>query len=213
VHCSTCANVFPCANFYLLSRLGAMIPIRVHTIVISTQHDEGVTNEQIAKDLMEHVIKVSKNTHNCDQNVFAMVGRSGRGHERPPTHPPHRNIVTTTNCRLDGANRMLHAALSACCSSACLLFCYVIEFVLTFDAFLFAAFLLSFFLSCQPVVPAKYIDDKTIYHLNPSGRFVIGGPHGDAGLTGRKIIIDSYGGWGAHGGGAFSYVNTSHTAS
>jgi S-adenosylmethionine synthetase len=48
------------------------------------------------------------------------------------------------------------------------------------------------------------IDDKTIYHLNPSGRFVIGGPQGDAGLTGRKIIIDSYGGWGAHGGGAFS---------
>merc|ERR1712071_192394 len=46
--------------------------------------------------------------------------------------------------------------------------------------------------------------DNTIYHLNPSGRFVIGGPHGDAGLTGRKIIIDTYGGWGAHGGGAFS---------
>jgi len=56
----------------------------------------------------------------------------------------------------------------------------------------------------RPVVPAQYLDDKTIYHLNPSGRFVIGGPHGDAGLTGRKIIIDSYGGWGAHGGGAFS---------
>lgn len=91
---------------------GAMIPLRVHTIVISTQHDEGVTNEQIHKDLMEQVIK--------------------------------------------------------------------------------------------PVVPAKYLDDKTIFHLNPSGRFVIGGPHGDAGLTGRKIIIDSYGGWGAHGGGAFS---------
>eukprot|EP00951_Prasinocladus_malaysianus_P033886 scaffold338325_cov46-Prasinocladus_malaysianus.AAC.1 len=56
----------------------------------------------------------------------------------------------------------------------------------------------------KPVVPAKYLDDNTIYHLNPSGRFVIGGPHGDAGLTGRKIIIDTYGGWGAHGGGAFS---------
>jgi S-adenosylmethionine synthetase, C-terminal domain len=55
-----------------------------------------------------------------------------------------------------------------------------------------------------PVVPAKYLDEKTIFHLNPSGRFVIGGPHGDAGLTGRKIIIDTYGGWGAHGGGAFS---------
>lgn len=58
----------------------------------------------------------------------------------------------------------------------------------------------------KPVVPAKYLDDKTIFHLNPSGRFVIGGPHGDAGLTGRKIIIDTYGGWGAHGGGAFSGV-------
>jgi len=91
---------------------GAMIPLRVHTIVISTQHDETVTNEQIRADLMEHVIK--------------------------------------------------------------------------------------------PVVPAKYLTPETIYHLNPSGRFVIGGPHGDAGLTGRKIIIDTYGGWGAHGGGAFS---------
>jgi S-adenosylmethionine synthetase len=91
---------------------GAMIPIKVHTIVISTQHDETVTNEQIRADLLEHVIK--------------------------------------------------------------------------------------------PVVPAKYLTPDTIYHLNPSGRFVIGGPHGDAGLTGRKIIIDTYGGWGAHGGGAFS---------
>ncbi|KAK9466667.1 S-adenosylmethionine synthetase [Lipomyces arxii] len=53
-------------------------------------------------------------------------------------------------------------------------------------------------------IPAKYIDDKTIYHIQPSGRFVIGGPQGDAGLTGRKIIVDTYGGWGAHGGGAFS---------
>merc|ERR1711997_359943 len=56
----------------------------------------------------------------------------------------------------------------------------------------------------KPVVPAELMDDKTIYHLNPSGRFVIGGPMGDAGLTGRKIIVDTYGGWGAHGGGAFS---------
>jgi len=56
----------------------------------------------------------------------------------------------------------------------------------------------------KATVPANLLDDKTIYHLNPSGRFVIGGPQGDAGLTGRKIIIDSYGGWGAHGGGAFS---------
>ncbi|NXV38585.1 METK2 synthase, partial [Rissa tridactyla] len=56
----------------------------------------------------------------------------------------------------------------------------------------------------KAVVPAKYLDDDTIYHLQPSGRFVIGGPQGDAGLTGRKIIVDTYGGWGAHGGGAFS---------
>lgn len=91
---------------------GAMVPVRVHTVLISTQHDETVSNEKIAADLKEHVIK--------------------------------------------------------------------------------------------PVIPAQYIDDRTIFHLNPSGRFVIGGPHGDAGLTGRKIIIDTYGGWGAHGGGAFS---------
>jgi len=91
---------------------GAMIPQRVHTILISTQHNDGISNEKISEDLMEKVIK--------------------------------------------------------------------------------------------HVVPAKYLDENTIYHLNPSGRFVIGGPHGDAGLTGRKIIIDTYGGWGAHGGGAFS---------
>jgi S-adenosylmethionine synthetase len=91
---------------------GAVVPIRVHTVVISTQHSEDVTNDEIRKGLMEHVVK--------------------------------------------------------------------------------------------PTIPAKYLDDKTIYHLNPSGRFVIGVPQGDAGLTGRKIIIDTYGGWGAHGGGAFS---------
>nr|GEV93851.1 S-adenosylmethionine synthetase [Tanacetum cinerariifolium] len=91
---------------------GAMVPIRVHTVLISTQHDETVTNDEIAADLKKHVI--------------------------------------------------------------------------------------------EPVIPAQYLDEKTIFHLNPSGRFVIGGPHGDAGLTGRKIIIDTYGGWGAHGGGAFS---------
>jgi S-adenosylmethionine synthetase len=91
---------------------GKLTPLRVHTIVISTQHSPDVTNEQIKKDLREHVI----------------------------------------------------------------------------DA----------------VVPKHLIDDQTIFHLNPSGKFVIGGPHGDAGLTGRKIIVDSYGGWGAHGGGAFS---------
>jgi S-adenosylmethionine synthetase len=90
---------------------GRMIPVRVHTIVISTQHEDGVSIAQIREDLKKHVIDV--------------------------------------------------------------------------------------------VVPAKYLVD-TKYHLNPSGRFVIGGPHGDAGLTGRKIIIDSYGVWGAHGGGAFS---------
>lgn len=95
---------------------GAMVPQRVHTILISTQHSEDVTNDKIKDDIMEHVIKV--------------------------------------------------------------------------------------------VVPEKYLDDETIYHINPSGRFVIGGPHGDAGLTGRKIIIDTYGGWGAHGGGAFSGKDT-----
>ncbi|KAH8337596.1 hypothetical protein KR067_009792, partial [Drosophila pandora] len=54
------------------------------------------------------------------------------------------------------------------------------------------------------VIPAKYIDANTIVHINPCGLFVIGGPMGDAGLTGRKIIVDTYGDWGAHGGGAFS---------
>jgi len=97
---------------YRKDRNGFLTPIRVHTIVISTQHDDGISNELIRKDLFDHVIR--------------------------------------------------------------------------------------------PVVPAKFLDDKTVLHLNPSGRFVIGGPHGDAGLTGRKIIIDTYGGWGAHGGGAFS---------
>jgi len=91
---------------------GAVIPQRVHTVVISTQHSESVSNEEIRKGLMESVIK--------------------------------------------------------------------------------------------QVIPAKYLDNNTVYHLNPSGRFVIGGPQGDAGVTGRKIIIDTYGGWGAHGGGAFS---------
>ena len=89
-----------------------MVPVRVHTIVISTQHPPGVTQEKIAEDLKREVI--------------------------------------------------------------------------------------------NKVVPAQYLDDNTIYHLNPSGKFEIGGPHGDAGLTGRKIIVDTYGGWGAHGGGAFS---------
>lgn len=91
---------------------GKLTPLRVHTILISTQHDDFVTNERIRADLMEKVIK--------------------------------------------------------------------------------------------EVIPGELMDDKTIFHLNPSGRFVIGGPEGDAGLTGRKIIIDTYGGWGAHGGGAFS---------
>lgn len=54
------------------------------------------------------------------------------------------------------------------------------------------------------VIPAELLDDETIYHVNPTGKFVIGGPHGDTGLTGRKIIVDTYGGFGAHGGGAFS---------
>jgi len=91
---------------------GAMIPKRVHTVVISTQHAEDVTNDFIRKELMDKII--------------------------------------------------------------------------------------------VPSIPKEYLDDKVIYHLNPSGRFVIGGPQGDAGTTGRKIIVDTYGGWGAHGGGAFS---------
>ncbi|CAG9335407.1 unnamed protein product [Blepharisma stoltei] len=91
---------------------GLVIPVRVHTILISTQHEPWVTNEQIRSDLMNHVI--------------------------------------------------------------------------------------------IPVVPAQYLDERTIYHLNPSNSFTSGGPKGDAGLTGRKIIIDTYGGWGHHGGGAFS---------
>jgi S-adenosylmethionine synthetase len=91
---------------------GKITPLRVHTIVISTQHDPDVDNATIQKELRERIIKTA--------------------------------------------------------------------------------------------IPAHLIDEQTIYHLNPSGRFVIGGPQGDAGLTGRKIIIDSYGGWGAHGGGAFS---------
>ena len=86
--------------------------VRIDTILISTQHDPDVTQEQIKKDLIEHVIK--------------------------------------------------------------------------------------------PIVPANLLDDKTKYYVNPTGRFVIGGPHGDSGLTGRKIIVDTYGGYSRHGGGAFS---------
>jgi S-adenosylmethionine synthetase len=56
----------------------------------------------------------------------------------------------------------------------------------------------------DPIVPQNMVDANTKYHINPTGRFVIGGPHGDTGLTGRKIIVDSYGGMGRHGGGAFS---------
>ena len=86
--------------------------LRIDTIVISTQHSEEVSQEQIRKDLMEHVIKA--------------------------------------------------------------------------------------------VVPVELLDDKTKYFINPTGRFVVGGPQGDSGLTGRKIIVDTYGGYGRHGGGAFS---------
>jgi S-adenosylmethionine synthetase len=56
----------------------------------------------------------------------------------------------------------------------------------------------------DPIVPAAMVDKKTSYHINPTGRFVIGGPMGDTGVTGRKIIVDTYGGMGRHGGGAFS---------
>ena len=56
----------------------------------------------------------------------------------------------------------------------------------------------------KPVLPAEWIDANTKYFINPTGRFVIGGPHGDCGLTGRKIIVDTYGGMARHGGGAFS---------
>ena len=56
----------------------------------------------------------------------------------------------------------------------------------------------------DPVLPTELVDDNTKFFINPTGRFVIGGPHGDAGLTGRKIIVDTYGGYARHGGGAFS---------
>ena len=91
---------------------GKLKPVRVHTIVISTQHDEKVTQEQLRQDLKEKVIPAA--------------------------------------------------------------------------------------------IPSEYMDENVVLHLNPSGKFIIGGPQGDAGLTGRKIIVDTYGGWGAHGGGCFS---------
>jgi S-adenosylmethionine synthetase len=128
---------------------GAMVPVRVHTILISTQHSPDVTNEQIAADLQEHVIKVGE-------------GGRGRAGGEGWLRAARIGVPVLTSSRLPPPPHP------------------------------------------QPIVPAKYLDDKTIFHLNPSGRFVIGGPHGDAGLTGRKIIIDTYGGWGAHGGGAFS---------
>ena len=56
----------------------------------------------------------------------------------------------------------------------------------------------------KPIIPEEYLDENTKYYVNPTGRFVIGGPQGDSGLTGRKIIVDTYGGYGRHGGGAFS---------
>jgi S-adenosylmethionine synthetase len=56
----------------------------------------------------------------------------------------------------------------------------------------------------KPVLPEELVNGEITYHINPTGRFVVGGPHGDCGLTGRKIIVDTYGGWARHGGGAFS---------
>src|SRR5439155_4938495 len=56
----------------------------------------------------------------------------------------------------------------------------------------------------RPILPARMLDARTKYHINPTGRFVVGGPMGDTALTGRKIIVDSYGGMGRHGGGCFS---------
>jgi S-adenosylmethionine synthetase len=56
----------------------------------------------------------------------------------------------------------------------------------------------------EPVLPADLVNGGITFHVNPTGRFEVGGPHGDCGLTGRKIIVDTYGGWGRHGGGAFS---------
>lgn len=56
----------------------------------------------------------------------------------------------------------------------------------------------------DPIIPQELIDERTKYFINPTGRFVVGGPCGDSGLTGRKIIVDTYGGYARHGGGAFS---------
>ncbi len=61
-----------------------------------------------------------------------------------------------------------------------------------------------FSLVIQPIIPSELLDENTKYYINPTGQFIVGGPHGDAGVTGRKIIVDTYGGMGRHGGGAFS---------
>ena len=196
---------------------GAMIPIRVHTILISTQHDEDVTNEQIHKDLMEHVIKPVRLPTALLSYDPAVSAFQQLLHKRQVAGALTRHIPAA---RFEPAillMKQLRACVDSCIADwsrlTALDECVVeplkqtaglLQDCLTSGAPDLVTFSSDCTCSLRQVVPEKYLDEKTIFHLNPSGRFVIGGPHGDAGLTGRKIIIDTYGGWGAHGGGAFS---------